>query len=127
MTARARITPAEFDALQRRRQASAEAAAKGRAHRALPLDVVEARERAKRKPWPNVCPQCNTGTHEACDCMPPEAASACSQFLADPPRRKPPAVPWRDLGAGLLVLLLTISAVHVVVRAFPPSSQVAAR
>lgn len=95
-------------------------------HRALPLTVVEARQRAARVAWPNVCPTCNTGTHGECDC-PTEAASACSQFLADPPRPQPPAVPWRRLCEGLLVLLLTVVGVHLAAVVWPPAQQVAAR
>jgi len=127
MSTRTRLTPSEFAALQRRRQESAEAAARGCAHRALSLDVVEARERAKRMPWPNLCPTCNTGMAGECDCMPTEAGSAVSELLADPPRPKPPAYPWRQLAAGALVLLVALSAVHVIATALKPATQVAAR
>lgn len=127
MNARARITPAEFADLQRRRQASAEAAKRGRAHRALPLDEVEARERAKRNPWPNVCPSCNTGTYGECDCMPPEAASACSQFLAEPPKPKPPAYPWRAFGAWFLIVFTILGGAHALGAFQKAPAQVAAR
>jgi len=51
-------------------------------HRALPLDIVEARQRAARVAWtaghvaetgmpyPMVCNACNTGTPGDCDCQP---------------------------------------------------------
>ncbi|HEY0955786.1 MAG TPA: hypothetical protein VGE36_13560 [Roseateles sp.] len=78
------------------------------AHRALPLDEVEARARAARTPWPN-----GTPPHSKC---PAEASSAVSEFLADPPRPLPPPYPWRDLGAGLLVLLVFVGAAHVIAR-----------
>lgn len=127
MSARMAITQQERQALLRRRIASAEAAKQGRAHRALPLDEVEARQRAKCRPWPNVCPRCNAGTATDCDCMPCEAASAVSDLLRDPPRPAPPPYPWRRLGAGALVLLVTLAAVHVATRVFPPAVTVAAR
>lgn len=115
MSARTRLSPGEFAELQRRRQASAEAATRGRAHRALPLDEVEARQRLQRKPWP-----------AEPEHTPTEAASAVSELLADPPRPAPPAYPWRALGAGLLVLMVTVSAVHVIAGAIT-RTQVAAR
>jgi len=39
-------------------------------HRALPLDIVEARQRAARVAWPMTCNACNTGTPGDCDCIP---------------------------------------------------------
>lgn len=126
MTARTRLNSAEFAELQRRRQASAEAAARGRAHRALPLAEVEARQRVQRKPWPNLCPTCNVGCHGECDCAPAPGCDA-PEFLADPPRPAPPAYPWRALGAGLLVLMLTLACVHVIATATKPQQQVAKR
>jgi hypothetical protein len=116
MNARTRLSPSEFAELQRRRQASAEAAARGRAHRALPLDVVEARERAKRMPWP--------AQPEA---MPTEAASAVSELLRDPSPPPPPPYPWRDLAVGAVVTLIAVSAAHVISRLFVAAIEVAAR
>lgn len=115
MSAHTRLNSAEFAELQRRRQASAEAAARGRAHRALPLAEVEARQRLQRKPWPAEPERFQ------------EAASAVSELLADPPRQAPPAYPWRALGAGLLVLMFTLSCVHVIATATKPQQQVAKR
>ena len=126
MSARSRLNSEEFAELQHRRQASAEAVARGRAHRALPLSVVEAKSQAARKPWP--ASACTNGCHTSvCDCGPREGASASSEFLADPPRRQPPSVPWRELGAGLLVLLFAISCVHVIATAAKPAAQVGKR
>lgn len=96
------------------------------AHRALPLVEVERRAREARVAWPMTCNACNTGTPGNCDC-PTEAAASVSEFLADPPRQTPPAYPWRALGAGLMVLLVAVSAAHVVATALRPAQQVAQR
>lgn len=126
MSARTRLTPAEFAALQRRRQASAEAAAKGRAHRALPLDEVERRAQAARKPWPMTCSACNTGTPGECDCMPVRGFDA-PEFLADPPKPRPPAYPWRAFGAWFLIVFALLGGAHAVGVLRVPASQVAQR
>lgn len=125
MTAR-RLSERELDAILRDRRARAEAAMRGRAHRALPLAQVERLAQSERKAWP--AHSCTSACHTAiCDCGPIAGASACSEFLADPPRPKPPAYPWRDLGAGLLVLLFAVSCVHVIATATQPVQKVAKR
>lgn len=134
MTARLRLTPGEFADLQRRRRESAEAAARGRAHRALPLDEVERRAQAARKPWPMTCNACNTGTPGECDCMPSAGASAVSGIeheaaYSQRTLRKPapPPYPWRQLFAGFAVTLAVIACVSVIAAFAPPPSVVAAR
>lgn len=125
MTAR-RLSEQEIEAILRQRRASAEAAAKGRAHRALPLAEVERRAQAARTAWP--MRSCSTSCHTSvCDCEPREGASASSEFLADPPKPQPPAVPWRQLIAGLMVLLFTALCAHVIATAAKPVQQVAKR
>lgn len=119
MTAR-RLSERELDAIVRQR------AATGRGHRALPLDVVEAKARAARVAWPNVCGSCNAGTHGDCDCMPAPGSDA-PEFLADPPRPAPPAYPWRALGAGLLVVFAALGGAHAFGAFNAAPSQVAAR
>lgn len=78
-------------------------------HRALPLDEVEARARAAREPWPNG--------------VPPGVAKAMADDweeiarpLAHHFKPVPPPYPWRALGSGLLVLLVTCGAVHLLAR-----------
>lgn len=97
------------------------------AHRALPLDVVEARQRAARVSWGMTCPTCNTGTPGNCDCMPREAGSAVSELLRDPVPPMPPAYPWREFGAGLLVILVALAGVHVIATIYEAATVVAQR
>lgn len=129
MSARTRLNSKELAELQRRRQASAEAAARGRAHRALPLSVVEAKALADRKPWP--APKNPRPFDGYPDFQPGEAVSGIEEEQAynlRPQRRKePPSMPWRELFAGLLVLLFTLSCVHVIATATKPATQVAKR
>lgn len=127
-----KITGPELDAIIDARRAEALAGlgccggcAQARAHRALPLSEVDAQAQARRMPWPGCSQNCNQG--RACSCTPAEAGSAVSEFLADPPKPRPPAVPWRELGAGLLVLLFTLSCLHVIVSATQPATGVTAR
>ena len=137
MTAR-KLTGEEIDAILRDRRARAEAAMRGRAHRALPLDLVEARKQADlvaqadqraaatiQKRFPNCNGSCEAGRSQ-CNC-PTAGASACSDLLADPPKRTPPPVPWRELAGGLLVLLFAVSCVHVIATATKPAEKVAKR
>lgn len=127
MSARVEITTPERQALLIRRRASAEAATKGRAHRALPLDEVEARERAKRMPWP--AHSCSTASHTAlCDCTPaPSPGFDAPEFLADPPRPQPPAYPWRAFAAWFLIVFICLIGAHALGAFQQPQSQVAAR
>lgn len=102
------------------------------AHRALPLDVVEARQRAARVSWGMTCPACNTGTPGNCDCMPAEAASSESGIEAEapyvPPRRPaPPPYPWRGLGAMFLTMFAVLGAAHALGAFNAPAAQVAAK
>jgi len=118
MTAR-RLTQQEIDAILRQRRAEAYARLPQRGHRALPLAVSEQLAQETRTAWPNTCPGCNVGTHGACDC-PTQGASAVSGIESEPgyrplrSRPAPPRMPWRDLAAGLLVLLVTVCCVHVI-------------
>lgn len=131
MSARTRLTPSEFADIQRRRRESAEAAMRGRAHRALPLDEVERRAQAARKAWPM---SCNTGTPGECDCMPMAGASAVSGIEHEAPysqramrKPAPPTYPWRQLFAGFAVTLAVIACVSVIAAFAPPPSVVATR
>lgn len=116
MSARTRLTPSEFADLQRRRRESAEAAMRGRAHRALPLDEVERRAQAARKPWPAASASSESGI---------EAEEPYSQRALRKP--EPPPYRWRQLFAGFAVTLAVIACVSVIAAFAPPPSVVAAR
>lgn len=88
-----RVSTPELDAILRNRAASAEAAKRGRAHRALPLDEVERSEREKRVAWtdqraaailhqrfPHCTGSCEQGRSQ-CDC--PTAGASCVSNIED--------------------------------------------
>ena len=89
MTAR-KLTEYELDAILAARRASARKAMQGRAHRALPLDQVEAKARAERKPWAGCSGTCSQG-RSACNC-PTTGASAVSGIDDEPPYNVRPIV-----------------------------------
>ena len=60
-----------------------------------------------------------------CNTCPGELEPA--ECLQRDPVRRPPAYPWRQLGAGLAVLFATVVGVHVACVIWPASVQVAAR
>lgn len=115
MSGRTRITPREFEAIQRRRRESAEAAARGRSHRALPLDEVERRARIARKPWPEASASSESGI---------EGEEPYNQRPIPP---APPAYPWRKLLAGFAMALACVGAAGVIVAYAPPAPVVATR
>lgn len=61
-----------------------------------------------------------------CNTCPAELDSAESCYLRDPVRT-PPAVPWRVLGAGCVVLICVPLVLHLVLVLMPAALQVAAR
>lgn len=60
-----------------------------------------------------------------CNTCPGELEPA--EALQRDPVRLPPPVPWRQLGAGLLVVLLAVAGAHVASVVWPSSQQVASR
>ena len=60
-----------------------------------------------------------------CNTCPGELEPA--ECLQRDPERKPPAMPWRALGAGCAVLLCVPLVLHLVLVLMPAAVQVAAR
>ena len=85
-----RLSGDEIDAILRQRRAEAKASY---VHRALPLDVVEAKARAARVAWPQVCNACNVGIHGNCDCLTDGASE--SGIEAEPAYRPIKRIPPR--------------------------------
>lgn len=91
-----RLSASEVDAILAQRRASAQAAMKGRSHRALPLDVAERLAREKRVAWAdtqtaatlaNRFPHCSGACEQGrslCNC-PTAGASAVSGIEDEPP------------------------------------------